>query len=581
MSDGFAAFDREWRYTHVNIAAAKEFQMSPEQLLGKTIWELWPPANDLPLGINFRRSVEENIPLQFETYYPAPLDQWFECRCHPTSDGLATFFTNITERKQAEEALRESEERFRVAQELSPDGFTILRPMWDVEGRVVDFTWVYQNAAVARMNGTDPKAVVGRRLLELFPSHGETDIFGAFQHVAESGETRVLETSYLGESIVTEIWLRLVVVPMGGQIAILAQDITERKRAEEELRRSEERLRLVLEASAIGTFEVDLMTGEGQWNAMEFELLGLKPGDVPSNPEVFFRYVHSDDIGMVTSKWEEAVRLGKLDVEFRIVRADGEMRWVAGRGRFVFQDKAADSAPGMPVRAIKFLGVNFDITERKRAEEEEQRALALFNTLVRTAPIGICFFDLDLRFVVVNDRLAEINGIPADEHIGRHVSEIVPSLAEVARNVTRRILETGEAVKDHEFYGETPASPHVVHYWNESWYPVKSTTGATTGFGVMVEDITERKRAENELRQSEQRLALAASGTRIGMFDCNMATGEVLSTEQHVKHLGLPTTTTTTTTTTTLTQSYHYSQWARQVHPEDRVQLKVMADQAA
>ena len=98
---------------------------------------------------------------------------------------------------------------------------------------------------------------------------------------------------------------------------------------------------------------------------------------------------------------------------------------------------------------------------------------------------------------------------------------------------------------------------------------IKNAQGKVNGNIGVLRDVTERKRAEEELRQSEQRLALAASGTRIGMFDCNMATGEVLSTEQHVKHLGLPTTTTTTTTTTTLTQSYHYSQWALQVHPED------------
>jgi len=103
MSDGFASFDHGWRYTYINAAAAKAFQMAPEQLLGKTIWEMWPPAYDLPLGVNFRRSLQENIPIQFETYYPAPLDRWFECRCHPTTEGLATFFSDITERKRAEQ----------------------------------------------------------------------------------------------------------------------------------------------------------------------------------------------------------------------------------------------------------------------------------------------------------------------------------------------------------------------------------------------------------------------------------------------------------------------------------------------
>lgn len=103
MSDGFVSFDRDWRYTYVNAAAAQMFHLAPEQLLGKTLWEMWPPAYDLPLGVNFRRSLAENIPLQFEIYYPAPLERWFECRCHPTTEGLAVFFSDITERRQAEE----------------------------------------------------------------------------------------------------------------------------------------------------------------------------------------------------------------------------------------------------------------------------------------------------------------------------------------------------------------------------------------------------------------------------------------------------------------------------------------------
>ena len=79
--------------------------------------------------------------------------------------------SDITQSKQAQAAFRGSEERFRVAQELSPDGFTILRPVRDDTGSVIDFAWVYENAAMARMNGTDPEEVVGRRLLDVLPGH--------------------------------------------------------------------------------------------------------------------------------------------------------------------------------------------------------------------------------------------------------------------------------------------------------------------------------------------------------------------------------------------------------------------------
>lgn len=143
---------------------------------------------------------------------------------------------DISERKQAEKALRVSQEQFRIAQDMSPDGFTILRPIRDSQERVIDFTWIYENAAVAQLNGTDPEAVVGQRLLDLFPGHRGTPFLKAYQQVAESGESFIFESDYHGESITKPTSFRIVVVPMAGDIAILAQDITERKQAEELIR---------------------------------------------------------------------------------------------------------------------------------------------------------------------------------------------------------------------------------------------------------------------------------------------------------------------------------------------------------
>jgi PAS domain S-box-containing protein len=151
--------------------------------------------------------------------------------------------------QQTNVALRESDERFRVVQELSPDGFTILRPVRDAQGRVVDFTWVYENATIARLNGTDPKAVVGRRLLELFPGHRGSKFLSAYQQVAESGGQCIFEEAFSSGGGSASIWFRIAVVPTVGDIAILAQDITERKRAEVSLQRSNRALRMISECN--------------------------------------------------------------------------------------------------------------------------------------------------------------------------------------------------------------------------------------------------------------------------------------------------------------------------------------------
>jgi len=151
-----------------------------------------------------------------------------------------------------------------------------------------------------------------------------------------------------------------------------------------------------------------------------------------------------------------------------------------------------------------YVSVLHDITERKHSAAELQRVSTLLDTLLRTAPIGFCFLDRDLRCMRINERLAEMNGISAEAHVGRHVSEILPTLVETLRDVTGRILATGEAVLNHEFSGETPAAPGVTRFWNESWYPVRDGAGEILGFGGVIEEITARKQAEAALHESQQ-----------------------------------------------------------------------------
>jgi len=109
ITDGFNAFDREWRYTYVNASGARLVGKTPEDLLGKNIWELWPHAAESPFGVTYRRAVAENVPLQVEAFYPEPLNRWFEVRCYPFPEGLTLFFNDTTERRNSEERLRQKQ----------------------------------------------------------------------------------------------------------------------------------------------------------------------------------------------------------------------------------------------------------------------------------------------------------------------------------------------------------------------------------------------------------------------------------------------------------------------------------------
>ncbi|HYG33905.1 MAG TPA: ATP-binding protein [Clostridia bacterium] len=99
MADGFVALDRNWRYTHVNPAAAKLLHKSPEELLGRCLWEVFPEAASTPACDNFRRAMRDRVIVDFEEFYP-PFETWYEKRCLPTPEGLIVLFRNVTERKQ-------------------------------------------------------------------------------------------------------------------------------------------------------------------------------------------------------------------------------------------------------------------------------------------------------------------------------------------------------------------------------------------------------------------------------------------------------------------------------------------------
>ncbi len=133
------------------------------------------------------------------------------------------------------------------------------------------------------------------------------------------------------------------------------------------------------------------------------------------------------------------------------------------------------------------------------ADRHKDELLALLDTLQTNAPVGFAFVDRDCRYVRINPALAAMNGTPAAECLGRTVAEVVPLLWPRVGPLYRRVLRTGEAVTDQEVTGETAAQPGQVRHWLASYYPVR-IHGAVAGVGVLITDITERKRLEEELR---------------------------------------------------------------------------------
>jgi PAS domain S-box-containing protein len=204
--------------------------------------------------------------------------------------------------------------------------------------------------------------------------------------------------------------------------------------------------------------------------------------------------IEPENLPMQRAVRGEEVREYEMDLVFK----DGRVTSVVGNATPI-RDEAGKPRGG--------IAVLMDITKRKQAEaalrESEARARQQFEELeaiYRTAPVGLCVFDRDLRYRRINARLAEINGVAVEQHIGKTVREVVPSLGSQAEEVLRRVMETRQSVR-FEFSGETPAQPGAHRVWDEQWFPLWSHTGEIDGIGAVVEDITERKEFQAELQR--------------------------------------------------------------------------------
>ncbi len=153
-------------------------------------------------------------------------------------------------------------------------------------------------------------------------------------------------------------------------------------------------------------------------------------------------------------------------------------------------------------------------------------AANVLQALYDTAPMGLAVLDAQLRYVQINNRLAEINGLSVAEHLGKTVREVVPDLADDVEPVMRRILQTGEPVVDLEIRGETAAQPGVERVWKANWNPIFDAQAEMVGINVMAEEVTEQKRAEAALQESQTQYHQLFEALNDGFCVCELLLDE-------------------------------------------------------
>jgi PAS domain S-box-containing protein len=335
---------------------------------------------------------------------------------------------------------------------------------------------------------------IGSRALEIQRQAGVRAVQST-PVVSRSGRCRgMFSTHYRSPRRHDERTLRLLDL-----LACQLADIIDRADAIAALRENEWRYRTLVEAVSAVTWTCPPsgLQVEPQPEWMKFtgqsveEMLG----------DGWTKVVHPEDLPVARSRWEAAMACSQpYASEHRLRRADGEWRWM--------------SVHAVPLRdesgkVLSWHGMHIDISERKAVElklaerEAEARAQALeIEAIYDSAPVGLCVIDRDLRLRRMNERLAAIEGISVEANLGKTIREVAPAIADVLEDVAKNVLETGQPMYDVEISGETPAQPGQRHFV-EQWLPLRDSSGEVVAINVAVEEVTERKALEHELRKFE------------------------------------------------------------------------------
>ena len=388
--------------------------------------------------------------------------------------------------------LSESEERFRVAQEMSPDGFTILHPLRNEKGEVVDFTWVYQNQVVARTNGTDPKDVIGKRLLDLFPTHRGTAVFEAYLHVANTGTTRVLEEVYVGMIVTVPTWLRLVVVSIGEDIAILSQDITEHKRAEDAVKKSEEYYRYIVDATKAVLYHLKYTTMKYEYIDTAIEkLTGYTTEEINeigfNNIVVKINKYHVEKVNIDLAVTERKQgRTLEWQADYKIKAKDGRLIWLSDYS-VPWKDDAGN--------LIGSIGILSDITERKQAEEMLHESETKFrNLFYNHAAVKLIIDSENGNIVEANEAAAAFYGYTVETLKKMRIFEI-NTLPE--KELLKEIENVKNKKKNYFEFKHRKADGSVV---DVEVFSSAIKIGDKEFLHSIIHDISEKKKAEEQLK---------------------------------------------------------------------------------
>lgn len=466
--------------------------------------------------------------------------------------------TDIHERKQAEEMLN-----FHAS---------LLDYAYDaVIATDVDYNITAWNLGAAAMYGWSAAEVLGRKAFIVMQSSMTPEARAiAARQMAEHGRFQVEVTTHHrdGTPILVEghtVTMCDATNQVIGYMSI-SRDIRERKAVEQALRQSEERYRTLFESMDEGFCILEIMFDEAM-QPLDYRFVEVNPAFANFTGLV-------DAVGKTARELVPNLEAHWFEIYGQVALTGEARRFVEGSaamGRWFDVYAFRFGEPTNHRVALLFT----DMTAHKAAEDAlraseavARRHLDELEAIYKTAPVGLCVMDKELRYVRINERLAAMNGYPADYHIGRTGRELFPDLAEKTEAMLRRILATGEAVTGIELTGELPTQPGVQQTWRESWFPLHNEDGEVVAINIVIEEITEHKQAEVVQRTNAERLRLATEAGGIGIFDHDLLTNQTEISAIYARITGFPPDAVVTR-----------EAWLDRVHPEDRAFVAAVWEQ--
>ncbi|MEG4502067.1 PAS domain S-box protein [Microcoleus sp. F6_B4] len=489
---GLCFVDTNLRYIRINECLAAINGRSIAEHIGRTVREVIPEMADMVERI-YRQVLATQTPvldleIKAETkQQPGVLRDW-QISFYPVSDesgtllGVSTVVAEITDRNQAKRIMQQSEAIFRRLFESNIFGVAIC----DFSGRIA-----YANQSLLNMVGyTRSDLLSGQMRWDRMtpPEYLHLDALAA-------GELRAkgVATPFKKEYIRKDG--SRVPVLMGGTtlcpddrepetIVAFYIDLTEISRVEAELKKNQERLQIAQQAGKIGTFELNVQTGELACTPELEALYGLPAGGLDSY-QSWVEMVHPDDRAVTEQQVQAAGASGEeLNIEFRICRPDKSVGWIACRAK-VFQDDRGLSLP--------MVGVNVDITDRKQAEAARSHINQTLEALIQACPLGITVLDCDDGTVKMWNPAAErIFGWHESEALGQFVPSVPADLREEF-TVNLKGIREGKAISGMETQRQRKDGSSIdISLWAT---PVRDSNGNINCMSI-VADISDRKQVE-------------------------------------------------------------------------------------